>query len=266
LKLYPKKSLGQNYLIDENICRKIVNSFDIKKFDHVIEIGPGQGAITKFIEQETKNLAVIELDSKNCEILESKFPGLKIINEDFLKTDLIKFSSGNKLRIIGNIPYNITSEIIFKLIDNRSIIKDAQLMLQDEVAKRLTAKPNSKEYGIPSVFVQVFSKPKLLFKVPGSCFYPRPNVDSRIIHFDFSKSIENIISNAVFFKRFVKSAFSSRRKTLKNSLGAMNLDLAKIDFDFGRRAESLTVDEFINLSNLFNNLTPNPPLHEEGHV
>jgi len=251
LKVYPKKSLGQNYLIDENICRKIVTGFNIEQNDAVIEIGPGQGAITKFIIEKTKKLTVIELDSNNCSILNSKFSGLKIINKDFLKIDINDFASDNKIRVIGNIPYNITSEIIFKLIDNRNIMSDAQLMIQDEVAKRLTARPGSKEYGIPSVFVQVFSEPKMLFKVSASCFFPKPKVDSRIIYFDFFKSIENKIFDVKFFKRFVKSAFSTRRKTLKNALRSMNLDLSKADFDFSRRAESLSVDEFIELSNLF---------------
>ena len=253
MKIYPKKSLGQNYLIDENICRKIVSTFNIEPNDIVIEIGPGKGAITKFILEKTNNLRVIELDSNNCAILNSKFPELKIINKDFLKIDLTESASESKIRIIGNIPYNITSEIVFKLIDNRNIITDSQLMIQNEVAKRLTANHGSKEYGIPSVFVQVFSEPKMLFKVPGSCFFPKPKVDSRIIYFDFSKSTENKISDVKFFKRFVKTAFSTRRKTLKNSLGSMNLELGKADFDFTRRAESLSVDEFIELSNT---LTP----------
>lgn len=251
MKIYPKKSLGQNYLVDENICRKIVSSFNIHPDDTLLEIGPGQGAITKYILEKTRKLTVVELDSNNCAILSSKFPGLNIINKDFLKFDISSITAEGKIRIIGNIPYNITSDIVFKLIDNRNIIADAQLMIQDEVAKRLTALHGSKEYGIPSVFARVFSEPKMLFKVPGSCFYPVPNVSSRIIHFDFLKSIESTIADPVFFKRFVKNAFSSRRKTLKNSLHAMNLELSKADFDFNRRAETLSIYEFIELSNKF---------------
>jgi 16S rRNA (adenine1518-N6/adenine1519-N6)-dimethyltransferase len=155
------------------------------------------------------------------------------------------------LRVIGNIPYNITSEIVFKLIDNRQVIKDAQLMIQEEVARRLASRPGSKEYGIPSVLVQAFSKPGLKFKVSRNCFYPKPNVDSRIIYFDFAESREKEITNTEFFKRFVKASFSSRRKTMRNSLKPLNLELNKSDFDFSRRAESLSVKEFIDLSNLF---------------
>jgi 16S rRNA (adenine1518-N6/adenine1519-N6)-dimethyltransferase len=262
LRIYPKKSLGQNYLTDENISRNIVNSFDIKKDDYVIEIGAGQGALTKYLLEKTSNLTAIELDENNCRILKNKFPGLKILNEDFLKIDIHRFleleTTGlprrftpRNLRVIGNIPYNITSEIVFKLIDNRQVIKDAQLMIQEEVARRLASRPGSKEYGIPSVLVQAFSKPGLKFKVSRNCFYPKPNVDSRIIYFDFAESREKEITNTEFFKRFVKASFSSRRKTMRNSLKPLNLELNKSDFDFSRRAESLSVKEFIDLSNLF---------------
>jgi 16S rRNA (adenine1518-N6/adenine1519-N6)-dimethyltransferase len=246
---YPKKSLGQNYLVDENICRNIVSSFDISKDDHVIEIGAGQGAITRFILEKTNNLAVIEIDRSNCEILKERFPGLNILNEDFLK---YKFETASgKIRVIGNIPYNITSEIVFRLIDFREHLSDVQLMIQEEVARRFASGPGSKEYGIPSVLLQVFSKAELRFKVSKNCFYPKPKVDSRIIYFDFSISKEKNIKDINFFRKFVKAAFGQRRKTLRNSLKTMELDLSKADFDFSKRAETLSIDEFIELSNLF---------------
>ncbi len=248
-KNYPKKSLGQNYLVDENICRNIVSSFEISKDDHVIEIGAGQGAITRFILEKTSNLTVIELDRNNCEILKERFPGLNILNADFLK---YKFeSTSGKIRVIGNIPYNITSGIVFRLIDFREHISDVQLMIQEEVARRFASGPGSKEYGIPSVLLQVFSKAELRFKVSKNCFYPKPKVDSRIIYFDFSISKEKNIKDINFFRKFVKAAFGQRRKTLRNSLKTMELDLSKADFDFSRRAETLSIDEFIELSNLF---------------
>ena len=252
-KIYPKKSLGQHYLTDEKISRSIADSFKIEQEDHVIEIGPGQGAITGFILEKTANLSVIEIDKNNCEILEAKFPNLHIINEDILNYgfDTNGKITEKKLRIIGNIPYNITTEIIFRLIDHRKSILDAQLMIQEEVALRLAGKPNSKEYGIPSVFIQVFSEPELRFKVSSSSFYPKPKVDSRIIYFDFTKNIESKIKDIEFFRKFVKSAFGQRRKTMRNSLKKLELDLGKVDFDYSRRAESLGVDEFIELSNRF---------------
>jgi 16S rRNA (adenine1518-N6/adenine1519-N6)-dimethyltransferase len=266
LKIQPKKSLGQNYLTDENICRNIVDSFSIAQTDHVVEIGPGQGAITKYILQKTNNLTAVEFDRNNCAILSQKFPELNLVMGDFLKFDLDSVIlseaacpptgrkdpiNGSKLRVIGNIPYNITTEIVFKLIDNRTILKDVQLMIQEEVAQRFAAEPDNKDYGIPSVFVQVFSRPKLLFKVSKNCFYPKPKVDSRLIQFDFSYSRESEINDIPFFKKFVKTAFGMRRKTLKNTLAKLELDLSKADFDFTRRAETVTIDEFIELSNLF---------------
>ncbi len=247
----PKRSLGQNYLTDENICRNIVNAFDIQPGEQVLEIGPGKGALTKFILEKTSDLTVIEFDRNNCAILKEKFPGLNIINRDFLKYDMNELFNvpDQKLRVIGNIPYNITSPIIFKLLDNRAIIKDAQLMIQEEVARRITASPGNKEYGIPSVLVNVFCRSKLLFKVSCNSFYPKPKVDSRIIYFDFTSSIEDQINDIGFFRKLVKASFSTRRKTLRNCLKKIEVDITKSDLDFGRRAESLSMEEFITLSN-----------------
>ena len=234
---------------DENISRKIIDSFDAKKEDTVIELGSGQGALTKYLVNKTQNLIAVELDRINCKILQSKFPDLIILKEDILKLDFRKTTG--KIRIIGNIPYNITSDILFKLIDNRKIILDAMLMTQEEVARRLTARPGTKEYGITSVFTQVFSNPTLLFKVSRNCFYPKPNVDSRIIKFDFGINLEQKIEDIEFFRVFVRTAFGKRRKMLSNSLKDMSIETKKLnlDFDFKRRAESLSVEEFIELSN-----------------
>jgi 16S rRNA (adenine1518-N6/adenine1519-N6)-dimethyltransferase len=261
-KPFPKKSLSQNYLTDDNICRKIVNSLDIKDKDLIIEIGAGQGALTRYILQKTSNFIAIELDKDNCIHLQKSLPDLKLINADFLNIDIVKsvkryfrhkYSNENEIRIrvIGNIPYNITSDILFKLFDYRRYIDDALLMIQEEVAQRLTAAPNSKSYGITSVFTQVFTLPKLLFKVSRNCFFPKPGVDSRIIQLSFNSVLENKIDDINIFKRVVKMSFSSRRKTLKNCLSKNGFRLNDIDFDFSRRAETLKVEEFIFLSNQF---------------
>lgn len=253
-KSYPKKSLGQNYLKDENICRNISEAFNITPDDAVLEIGPGQGAITKYLFNKTKKFTAVELDLQNVIFLKNKLPGANIIHGDILQLDLNKIArilSSDKLRIIGNIPYYITSEILFRLIDYRDVIQDAQLMVQEEVAQRLAAKPNSKAYGIISVFIQVYSYPELLFKVNADSFYPKPNVDSRVIHFNFENNISNRIIDIDYFKKFVKTSFGTRRKTLRNSLKNMNIDtnVLALDFDFNRRAETLSIDEFIELSN-----------------
>jgi 16S rRNA (adenine1518-N6/adenine1519-N6)-dimethyltransferase len=250
---YPKKSLGQNYLIDENICRNIVDSFKISENDFIIEIGSGKGEITKYILQFSKNVVAVEIDKNNAAHLNEKYPGLKLLNEDFLKSDLRKLigSKINKIRIIGNIPYNITTNILFYLVDNRDIIKDAQIMMQEEVAQRIVASPGTKAYGILSVLLQVFCSPKLLFKVSRNCFYPKPNIDSRIVYFDFGKNQLEDISNIEFFRKFVRTSFGARRKTLRNTLKKLNIDTEStgIDFDFSERAERLDVKELIELSN-----------------
>jgi 16S rRNA (adenine1518-N6/adenine1519-N6)-dimethyltransferase len=250
---YPKKSLGQNYLIDENICRNIVNAFNILENDFIIEIGSGKGEITKYILDNTKNFIAVELDKNNCSFLKGKFPELKILELDFLKLDLSKISKPgkNKFRIIGNIPYNITTGILFKIVDNREIINDAQLMIQEEVAQRIVARPGTKAYGILSIMLQVFCLPKLLFKVSKNCFYPKPKVDSRIVHFDFNKNLLNKISDIDFFRKFIRTTFGTRRKTLRNTLKRLNLDTnnLNIKYDFSKRAESLNINELINLSN-----------------
>lgn len=255
IKYKPKKSLGQNYLTDDNICRNIVDVFNIGKDDCVVEIGAGQGAITKYILSKTSNVIAVELDESNCRILEDKFPELKIINEDILSIDFAKikklFKSSCRLRVIGNIPYNITTPILFKMIDSREYLHDVQLMMQDEVAKRIAGKPNTKDYGIPSVLAQVHSDVEMLFKVSRNNFFPKPRVDSRIIKLTFTDKYTSQIADEVFFKKFVKAAFSARRKTLRNSLKSIGIDvnIYNLDFDFSRRAESLSVSEFINLSN-----------------
>ena len=259
---HPKKSLGQNYLHDENICRNIVSAFDVKKDDLVIEIGAGKGALTKYLTELSKNLIVIELDKNNCEILRETFPKLKVINEDVLNVNFEELLNSfkkkqSKLRIIGNIPYNITSPILFKLIEYRQVIHDAQLMIQEEVAKRLTAKPDTKDYGILSVFTQVYTMPKLLFKVSKNCFYPKPKVDSRVIKLEFTDAQISKVISEDFFRKFVRGAFGTRRKTLRNSLKNIGIEVnqLKIDFDFNRRAENLSVMEFIELSNVIYNRT-----------
>ena len=243
----PKKSLGQNYLTDENICRNIVKAFNIQSDDYVVEVGAGQGAITKYILDQTENVIAVEYDTGNSNILKEKFPELEIINEDILTLSLAdivrKKDLDQKLRVIGNIPYNITSPLLFKLIENRHIVSDAQFMIQEEVAKRLTAKPSTKDYGILAVFTQVYTQPKLLFKVSRNCFYPKPRVDSRIISLKFTDELISQIKDERFFRNFVRAAFSTRRKTLRNSLKNIFIyvNKMKINFDFDRRAESLSV-------------------------
>ena len=258
----PKKFLGQNFLVDNNIAKKIVNSLEIKPDDIVLEIGPGQGVLTKYISEITKNFIAVELDKSIYEKLTLEYEGrINLIHKDFLKINLQNdiyniFSVNNpdvrnkKIKVIGNIPYNITTEILFKLFDSSDIIDSAVLMMQKEVAKRLTAQPNTKDYGILAIQTQTNSVPKILFNVPPTAFFPKPRVDSSIVKFDFGNSKYKILYKDIF-KTLVKQSFGQRRKTMKNSLKVFfennEVSFDNIDFDFTRRAESVSIEEYIRL-------------------
>lgn len=256
-KVLPLKRFGQNYLKDQNIVRKIISEIDPKENDLIIEIGPGQGAITNLLLESKANLTAVEIDKRVIEDLQNRFTNLSLIQSDFLKLDLNKFinPSQQKLRIVGNIPYNITSPILFKLFENNLIIQDAVFMVQYEVAKRMTAQMGSKDYGILSTLLEYFGNTKLAFKVSPNVFYPKPNVDSAVVHIYFNDKRDNSNFNTMF-KSIVKSSFGNRRKTLKNSLS--NGIFADVNFsgcgiDLSLRAEQLKVDDFIKLAEFASN-------------
>ncbi len=254
-KYKPVKFLGQNFLIDDNIAKKIVKSSEIGKSDLVIEIGPGYGALTKHILNQTENYLGIEIDQKCIDVLEQKFDKkANILKKDFLKFDFIKdiakFSFVyERLKIIGNIPYNITSEILFKLFESKIHIDFAILMTQKEVALRLNAKPRTKEYGILAVHTQLNANFKLLFNLPPTVFFPKPKVDSSVFKLTFHNKYQ--IENPSEFSNFIKAAFGKRRKTLKNALKDYLADFNINSFciDFSRRAEEFSPTELLNLYN-----------------
>jgi 16S rRNA (adenine1518-N6/adenine1519-N6)-dimethyltransferase len=249
----PLKRFGQNYLIDKNIIRKIVNEFNPEPDDIVIEIGPGTGALTSLLVETVKNFYAVEVDKRVVDDLRIQFPSANFINKDFIKTPLNQIVDiDKKVRIIGNIPYNITSPILFKLIENRAKVKDAMLMVQYEVAKRITAKERSRDYGILSVLLNYFASANLCFKISPNVFYPKPKVDSAIVHFQFDKEL-HADHDDKFFIQVVKAAFGNRRKTLKNSLSNSifgQLDFKNFTFDLTKRAEELSIKQFVELTNL----------------
>lgn len=254
-KYKPKKFLGQNFLIDENIAKKIVNSANIKDNDIVIEIGPGQGILTKYLCEKTTNAVAVELDRTIYLKLKEEYKDrVEIIHKDFLKFDLAKVlpDESGKIKVIGNIPYNITTEILFRLFDNAGRIDSAILMMQKEVAMRLNAVPDTKDYGILAIQTQVHSVPKILFNVSPSSFFPKPKVESSIVKLEFLNRPQ-IIRDKIIFKNLVRQSFGQRRKTLRNSLKRFfensGINPGEFDFDFGRRAENVTIEEFIELSN-----------------
>lgn len=250
-RVLPLKRFGQNYLQDQNIIRKIISEIDPKDNEKIIEIGPGQGALTQHLFTNSCDFSAIEIDKRVIDDLLNRFAGIDLIQRDFLEINLSDFVVDNKkIRIVGNIPYNITSPILFKLFENNKIVSDAVLMVQLEVAKRMTAKIESKDYGILAVLLNYFGRTELAFKVSRNVFFPRPNVDSAIVHIFFDNNRTNTDFNSTF-KSIVKSSFGNRRKTLKNSLS--NSIFASVDFsgsgiDLSLRAEQLNVDDFIKLA------------------
>jgi 16S rRNA (adenine1518-N6/adenine1519-N6)-dimethyltransferase len=229
-----------------------------------VEVGPGTGALTSKLAESRAKIVAIEIDKRVKENLSESFPSVKFYNEDFLKTDLsnIFTSGGRKLRIVGNIPYNLTSPIIFKLLENNNIINDAVFMVQHEVAKRISASPGSKDYGILSVLLHYFSEVKYCFKVSPNVFYPKPKVYSAVVHI-FMKDLS--VSNEMkkIFINIVKASFGKRRKTLKNSLRDSifkDIDFSASGVDLTLRAEQLKINNFETLAMFI----LNHPLHNSG--
>jgi 16S rRNA (adenine1518-N6/adenine1519-N6)-dimethyltransferase len=251
-RLKPLKRFGQNYLTDKNTLNKIVNEFNPSEEDVVLEIGPGTGSLTSLLYDKVKKYTAVEIDTRVIDELKTKFPSVEIINNDILDIDL-KAVSPNKIRVIGNIPYNITSPIIFRLIGNRTLVNDAMLMVQYEVAKRITTtQRGTKDYGILAVLVNYFAETKLCFKISPNVFYPKPKVFSAIVHLKFRELEDGNVDDKLLIQT-VKAAFGNRRKTLKNSLG--NSIFAEVNFDslsylLTKRAEELEISDFIELAGL----------------
>jgi 16S rRNA (adenine1518-N6/adenine1519-N6)-dimethyltransferase len=245
-----KKYLGQHFLTDENIAKKIADSLSEKNYEDVLEIGPGMGVLTKYLLKKDFTTHVIEIDQESVEYLKAHYLNLseRIISQDFLKIDLNDFFGDKQLAIIGNFPYNISSQIVFKAIENRHRIPEFAGMFQKEVAKRIAEKPGSKVYGILSVLTQAFYDVEYLFTVPPTVFNPPPKVESGVIRLIRKENYALPVDEALFFK-VVKTAFNQRRKMLRSSLKTFNLsDKLREDAIFAQRPEQLSVQEFISLT------------------
>ncbi|QSE96984.1 16S rRNA (adenine(1518)-N(6)/adenine(1519)-N(6))-dimethyltransferase RsmA [Fulvivirga lutea] len=246
-----KKHLGQHFLKDENIASRIVDSFsDVYVKGDVLEIGPGTGVLTKYlIKKYPEQLHLVDLDKESIDYLESNFPDLhgRIYFGDFLKQG-IEFTSASDVNIIGNFPYNISSQIFFKILEHKDRVKCVVGMLQYEVAKRLASPPGNKDYGILSVLLQAYYNINYLFSVEAHVFDPPPKVRSGVISLVRNKN-ENLDCDEVLFKSVVKQGFQNRRKTLRNALKPLNLPPQVIELDIlNRRAETLSVNEFVDLT------------------
>ena len=223
-----------------------------KAGEPVLEIGPGRGALTELLLEKGVVLTAVELDDFYAEYLTGRFGSFEnfnLVHGDFLRQPQEELVP-EPAHVVGNLPYGITSPVLFKLIRERRQVRSATLMMQLEVAERVVAVPRTKSYGILSVWVQVFADPRLLFRVPPSVFRPRPRVESAVVQI-FWKRQEPNLKNDVYFLQLIKTAFQQRRKMLRNALRPLvPFEIQeKIDFDFNRRAEEVTIEEWVNLSN-----------------
>ena len=254
-----KKHLGQHFLKDEDIAKKIANSLTENGYNTILEIGPGMGMLTKYLLEKKAKITVMEIDRDSVAYLKDDFKNehlnldtsssnFEIIEGDFLKQDLTTFFNKQQIAIIGNYPYNISSQIIFKAIEFREYVPELSGMFQKEVAKRIAEKEGSKVYGIISVLTQAFFDVEYLFTVPPAVFNPPPKVDSGVIRLVRKKDFSLSVDEKLFF-RVVKTAFNQRRKMLRSSLKSFNLsDTLKEDTIFAMRPEQLSVSEFIKLT------------------
>jgi 16S rRNA (adenine1518-N6/adenine1519-N6)-dimethyltransferase len=251
MSLQPLKRFGQNYLTDNNILNKIADEIKPIPGEKIVEIGPGKGALTEKLVERGGDILAVEIDKRVIDDLKAKFPTVEFIQGDFMEIDLKDLfrKSGRKIRIAGNIPYNITSPILFKLIENNEITDDAVLMVQLEVAQRMTGKRGTKDYGILSLIVNFFTEVEIKFKVSPNVFYPRPKVHSAVVHLKF-KELHYTEEEKKKFIKIVKAAFGNRRKTLKNSLSNSifkDIDFSESGINLSLRAEQLEQEDFIKL-------------------
>lgn len=251
MSIRPKKSLGQHFLTDQNIIDKIAEAIPAEKGDRVIEIGPGTGALTEALLDRFGDVVAVELDQRAIEVLENKFEDLEIYHENVLDVSWEKLSIGKeKTHVVGNLPYYITSQILFGLLENRALLADALLMMQKEVAERLVAEIRTKDYGILSVQTQLMCTPEILFPVSRHCFNPQPNVDSAIVKLIFDKGPLQCSDKNL--KTVVRTAFNQRRKKLSNALKPIiSKELLPEGFDFDKRAEAWEPSKYEKLTARF---------------
>lgn len=257
------KSLGQNFLIDDNVIENIVESANITKEDLVIEIGPGLGTLTARLLEKAKKVIAIELDNRMINILNDRFSlyeNFELINEDVLKVDLRKLISKNKaqkVKVVANLPYYITTPIIMKLLEDKLEIESITVMVQKEVAKRLTAEPGDKLSGAITYSVNYYCEPEEVVTVPNSSFIPEPEVESEVIKLKLRKEPPVQIKNEEIFFKLIKASFMQRRKTLINGItnsGIMKKEeckelLKKVGLNENVRGESLNLEQFAQIAN-----------------
>lgn len=250
-----KKHLGQHFLKDETIAEKIGDTLTLEGYKNILEIGPGMGVLTKYLINKDAEVIAMDLDAESIVYLKENYPNknLKIIEADFLKYDLSELFNDQQFGITGNFPYNISTQIVFKMLEWKEQIPEFTGMFQKEVAQRICEKEGSKAYGILSVLTQAFYDAEYLFTVPPTVFNPPPKVDSGVLRLKRKEDYSIPCDEKMLYK-VVKTAFQQRRKTLRNSLKSFNIsDKLKEDTIFGQRPEQLSVSQFITLTKKLEN-------------
>ena len=260
-----QKKFGQNFLIDTHVLERIIEAAGITKDDFVLEIGPGIGTMTQYLCENAREVTAVEIDQNLIPILAdtlSAYDNVTVINEDILKLDIVKLAeeknAGKPIKVVANLPYYITTPIIFALLEKRLPMERLVAMVQKEVAERMAAKPGSRDYGALSVAIQYYTEPEIAFIVPPTSFIPAPAVDSAVIVCKRRSEPPVKVSDEALFFRVVKAAFSLRRKMLSNSLKNMGINseqcaqwLQRAGVDGKRRAETLSLEDFAALTNTF---------------
>jgi len=248
--VFAKKKWGQNFLVDNNLLEKIINNVKIDSNENVLEIGPGQGALSEKLVGICNELHMVEIDRDLIAILKqhNKLSQAEIINQDILKVDLPTLDIENPV-VVGNIPYNITSPIVFWLIKHLASWNRAYLMVQKELAQRLTAKIGTKDYSRLTVMTSLYFDIKICFLISPNVFLPKPKVQSAFIEIIKKENPSHHNINLKSFDQVVRMAFNQRRKMLRNSLSSLNIDIKNCGIDFTERPEQLSVEDFIEISN-----------------
>ena len=259
--LFPKKRLGQHFLVDRNILNKVIWTAQVEKEDAVLEVGPGLGEMTIALARQAKRVIAIEIDSKLVAILNEKmknYPNVEVVKSDILKVDFNQFlkKEGHPIKVVANLPYQVSTQLLFRFIESKETFSTFTLMLQKEVAERLVAPPGGKEYGPLSIFIQMFLDVSIRFFIKPSAFFPPPKVESAAVQMVWKEKPMIETNDEEWFKRVVKACFGYRRKTLVNALKHSELSLPEsielkmeaIGIDPRRRPETLTIQELASMA------------------
>ena len=259
--LIPKKGLGQHFLIDRNILNKVIRTAGIEKEDVVLEVGPGLGEMTLALARQAKRVMAIEIDPKLVAILKKKMealPNVEVVRSDILRLNFNQFleKEGQPIKVVANLPYHISTPLLFRFIESKEVFTTFTLTLQKEVAERMVAPPGGKDYGPLSIFIQIFLDLSICFSIKPSAFFPPPKVESAVVHMVWKEKPIVTQQNKEWFKKVVKACFSYRRKTLANALKhseltlpeSVGLKMEEIGIDPHRRPETLTIQEFVRLA------------------